>query len=68
MGFDVLIFHGTEEGNKGKMACMKRRPPNFTKFPRKKLIELFKKEFDDECTYVYTLSGKNLTINAPTFT
>ncbi|KAI7735539.1 hypothetical protein M8C21_032050 [Ambrosia artemisiifolia] len=34
-GNATLIFYGTEEGNEGKTAYMDRRPPNFSKFPRR---------------------------------
>ncbi|GJW95303.1 1,4-dihydroxy-2-naphthoyl-CoA synthase, peroxisomal [Tanacetum coccineum] len=34
-GNATLIFYGTEEGNEGKTAYMERRPPNFSKFPRR---------------------------------
>ncbi|KVI05659.1 Crontonase, C-terminal [Cynara cardunculus var. scolymus] len=34
-GNATLIFYGTEEGKEGKTAYMERRPPNFSKFPRR---------------------------------
>ncbi|KAJ0959144.1 putative 1,4-dihydroxy-2-naphthoyl-CoA synthase [Helianthus annuus] len=34
-GNATLIFYGMEEGNEGKTAYMERRPPNFSKFPRR---------------------------------
>ncbi|KAF9626694.1 hypothetical protein IFM89_038789 [Coptis chinensis] len=34
-GNATLMFYGTEEGNEGKRAYMERRPPDFSKFPRK---------------------------------
>ncbi|KAM7487301.1 hypothetical protein LguiB_024785 [Lonicera macranthoides] len=34
-GNATLIFYGTEEGNEGKTAYMQRRPPDFSKFPRR---------------------------------
>ncbi|KAD2803931.1 hypothetical protein R6Q59_031857 [Mikania micrantha] len=34
-GNATLIFYGTDEGNEGKTAYMERRPPNFSKFPRR---------------------------------
>ncbi|XP_076884784.1 1,4-dihydroxy-2-naphthoyl-CoA synthase, peroxisomal-like [Bidens hawaiensis] len=34
-GNATLIFYGTKEGNEGKTAYMERRPPNFSKFPRR---------------------------------
>ncbi|XP_057948887.1 1,4-dihydroxy-2-naphthoyl-CoA synthase, peroxisomal isoform X4 [Malania oleifera] len=34
-GNATLIFYGTEEGNEGKSAYLQRRPPDFSKFPRR---------------------------------
>ncbi|XP_022957177.1 1,4-dihydroxy-2-naphthoyl-CoA synthase, peroxisomal [Cucurbita moschata] len=34
-GDATLIFYGTEESNEGRSAYMERRPPDFSKFPRK---------------------------------
>ncbi|XP_057420460.1 1,4-dihydroxy-2-naphthoyl-CoA synthase, peroxisomal isoform X2 [Lotus japonicus] len=34
-GNATLIFYGTEEANEGKTAYMQRRPPDFSKFPRR---------------------------------
>ncbi|XP_050204919.1 1,4-dihydroxy-2-naphthoyl-CoA synthase, peroxisomal [Mercurialis annua] len=34
-GNSTLIFYGTEEGNEGKTAYMQRRPPDFSRFPRR---------------------------------
>ncbi|KAH7862728.1 hypothetical protein Vadar_008666 [Vaccinium darrowii] len=33
-GNATLLFYGTKEGNEGKTACMERRRPDFSKFPR----------------------------------
>ncbi|KGN51798.1 1,4-dihydroxy-2-naphthoyl-CoA synthase, peroxisomal [Cucumis sativus] len=34
-GDATLVFYGTEESNEGRSAYMERRPPDFSKFPRK---------------------------------
>lgn len=34
-GDATLLFYGTEEGNEGKTAYLERRPPDFSKFPRR---------------------------------
>ncbi|KAH9614483.1 hypothetical protein KSS87_006945 [Heliosperma pusillum] len=34
-GDATLLFYGTEEGNEGKTAYNERRPPDFSKFPRR---------------------------------
>ncbi|KAB5520935.1 hypothetical protein DKX38_025254 [Salix brachista] len=34
-GNTTLIYYGTEEGSEGKAAFMERRPPDFSKFPRR---------------------------------
>ncbi|KAL6351512.1 hypothetical protein AAG906_040866 [Vitis piasezkii] len=34
-GNATFIFYGTEEGNEGKTAYLERRPPDFSKFPRR---------------------------------
>ncbi|XP_061964784.1 1,4-dihydroxy-2-naphthoyl-CoA synthase, peroxisomal isoform X2 [Populus nigra] len=34
-GNTTLIYYGTEEGSEGKSAFMERRPPDFSKFPRR---------------------------------
>ncbi|XP_044480686.1 1,4-dihydroxy-2-naphthoyl-CoA synthase, peroxisomal-like isoform X3 [Mangifera indica] len=34
-GDATLLFYGTEEGNEGKTAYVDRRPPDFSKFPRR---------------------------------
>ncbi|XP_023543442.1 1,4-dihydroxy-2-naphthoyl-CoA synthase, peroxisomal [Cucurbita pepo subsp. pepo] len=34
-GDATLMFYGTEESNEGRSAYMERRPPDFSKFPRK---------------------------------
>lgn len=34
-GDATLVFYGTDESNEGRSAYMERRPPNFSKFPRK---------------------------------
>lgn len=34
-GNATLIFYGTEEASEGKSAYMQRRPPDFSRFPRR---------------------------------